>query len=79
MSYQRNPHYWTSAVEFHVNSITICSCIPLGTKVEQNPTKREIMVMWIKDAAAGAGLVLFMVSAFLLASGAHAAMSHLPI
>ena len=79
MSYQRNPHYWTSAVEFHGNSITVCSCIPNGTKVEQNPTKREIRIMWIKDVAAGAGLVLFMVSAFLLASGAHAAMTHLPI
>ena len=79
MSYQRDQHYWTSAVEVHGNSITVCSCIPVGTKVEQNPTKRETMVMWIKDAAAGAGLVLFMVSAFLLASGAHAAMNHLPI
>jgi hypothetical protein len=79
MSYQRNPHYWTSAVEFHGNSIMVCSCIPVGTKVEQNPTKREIRVMWIKDVAAGAGLVLFMLSAFLLASGAHAAMNHLPI
>ena len=28
--------------------------------------------MWIKDAAAGAGLILFMVSAFVLAGGAHA-------
>jgi hypothetical protein len=79
MSYQRNPHYWTSAVESQGNSITVCSCIPVGTKVEQNPTKREIRVMWIKDVAAGAGLVLFMVSAFVLASGAHAAMNHLPI
>ena len=79
MSYQRHQHYWTSAVEVHGNSVTFCSCIPVGTKVEQNPTKRETMVMWIKDAAAGAGLVLFMVSAFLLASGAHAAMNHLPI
>ena len=79
MSYQRHQHYWTSAVEVHGNSITVCSCIPVGTKVEQNPTKRETMVMWIKDAAAGAGLVLFMVSAFLLASGDHAAMNHLPI
>jgi hypothetical protein len=83
MSYQRHPHYWASAVEVHGNSITVCSCIPVGTKVEQNPTKREIMVMWIKDAAAGAGLVLFMVSSFLLASGAHialgAALHHLPI
>ena len=79
MSYQRHPRYWTAAVECHGNSITVCSCIPIGTKVEQNPTKQEIVVMWIKDAAAGAGLVLFMVSAFLLASGAHAALSHLPI
>jgi predicted permease len=79
MSFQRRQAYWTSAIEFHGNSITICSCIAVGTKLEQNPTKREIMVMWIKDAAAGAGLVLFMVSAFLLASGAHAALSHLPI
>ena len=28
--------------------------------------------MWIKDAAAGAGLVIFMVSSFALAGGAHA-------
>lgn len=27
--------------------------------------------MWIKDAAAGAGLILFMISAFVVASGAH--------
>ena len=27
--------------------------------------------MWIKDAAAGAGLILFMVSAFVFTSGAH--------
>jgi hypothetical protein len=79
MSYQRHPAYWTSAIELHGNSITVCSCVPAGTKLEQNPTKREIVVMWIKDMAAGAGLVLFMVSAFMLASGAHAALSHLPI
>jgi hypothetical protein len=28
--------------------------------------------MWLKDAAAGLGIVLFMVSAFVLASGASA-------
>lgn len=28
--------------------------------------------MWIKDAAAGVGIVLFMVSAFVLAGGAAA-------
>ena len=31
--------------------------------------------MWLKDAAAGAGLILFMVSAFVLASGAHAVLN----
>jgi hypothetical protein len=35
--------------------------------------------MWAKDAAAGAGLILFMVSAFMLASGAQAVLNHLPI
>ena len=78
MSYQRDPAYWTQAVECHGNSVTICSCIPIGTKLEQTPTKREITIMWIKDAMAGAGLVLFMVSAFVLASGAHTALNHLP-
>jgi hypothetical protein len=28
--------------------------------------------MWIRDAAAAAGLVLFMLASFVLASGAHA-------
>ena len=27
--------------------------------------------MWIKDAAAGAGLIVFMVSSFVLAGAAH--------
>jgi hypothetical protein len=31
--------------------------------------------MWIKDAVAGAGLIVFMVSSFVLASGAHAVLS----
>jgi hypothetical protein len=35
--------------------------------------------MWVKDAAAGGGLILFMVSAFVLASGAHAVLNHLAI
>ena len=35
--------------------------------------------MWAKDVAAGTGLVLFMVWAFVLASGAQAALNHLPI
>ena len=33
--------------------------------------------MWIKDAMAGAGLILFMTSAFVLASGAHALLNHI--
>ena len=76
MTYQQNLSYWTQAVEISGNSITICSCVPRGTKVEQSPTKREIVIMWAKDAAAGAGLILFMVSAFVLASGAHAFLNH---
>lgn len=35
--------------------------------------------MWIKDAAAGAGLVLFMVWAFVLANGAQVALNGLPV
>lgn len=31
--------------------------------------------MWLKDTAAGVGLVLFMMTSFVLASGAHAALS----
>jgi hypothetical protein len=76
MTYQRHPRYWTQAVEYRGNSIMVCSCVLDGTKVEQNSTKREIVIMWAKDAAAGAGLILFMVTAFVLASGAHAVMSH---
>ena len=40
---------------------------------------REIGIMWIKDAMAGFGLILFMVSAFVLASGAHAVLHHIAI
>jgi hypothetical protein len=35
--------------------------------------------MWFKDAVAGAGLLLFMMSAFVLASGAHAVLLDLAI
>ena len=31
--------------------------------------------MWIKDGVAGAGLIIFMVSAFVLAGGAQAILS----
>jgi len=31
--------------------------------------------MWIKDAMAGAGLILFMAASFFLASGAHAVLN----
>ena len=33
---------------------------------------REDAKMWMRDAAAGAGLVIFMVSSFLLAGSAQA-------
>jgi hypothetical protein len=75
MAYLRDLGYWTGTVEHHGNLIMICSCVLDGTKVEQNSTKRESVIMWAKDAAAGAGLILFMVTAFVLASGAHAVMS----
>ena len=71
MSYQRDPIYWLNATRVQGSSVTFCSCVLDGTKLEQTSTKREIAIMWIKDAAAGAGLILFMVSAFVLASGAH--------
>ena len=77
MSYQRDPSYWTRSTPAQGNSVLFCSCILDGTKVEQNPTKREIVIMWAKDAAAGAGLILFMITSFVLASGAHAALNHL--
>jgi hypothetical protein len=37
------------------------------------------MQVWIKDAAAGAGLILFMMSAFMLASGAHAVLKYIQV
>jgi hypothetical protein len=58
--------------------ITVCSCVSNETKLEQIPDEREIVNMWIKDVMAGAGLILFMVSAFVLASGAHAVLNHIP-
>jgi hypothetical protein len=33
--------------------------------------------MWLKDAAAGAGLIIFMVSSFVLAGGAHSVLQAL--
>ncbi len=71
MSFQRDPTYWTQATRIQGNAVTFCSCVLNGTKVEQNSTKREIVVMWMKDAAAGAGLIIFMVSSFVLAGGAQ--------
>jgi len=71
MSYQRDPIYWSNATRVQGNTVTFCSCVLDGTKVEQTSSTRETAIMWIKDAAAGAGLILFMVSAFVFASGAH--------
>lgn len=33
--------------------------------------------MWLKDMAAGAGLIIFMVSSFVLANGAHVVLATL--
>ena len=57
--------------------VTFCSCVPCRTELEQIPTTRETAIMWLKDAAAGAGLVIFMVSSFLLAGGAQSLLSGL--
>jgi hypothetical protein len=77
MSYQRDGQYWVEATKISGSSITFCSCILDGTKVEQTAQdEREIRIMWIKDMAAGAGLILFMVTAFVLASGAQAVVFH---
>jgi hypothetical protein len=72
MSYERGRRYWIEATRITGNSITFCSCVLDGTQVEHTSNKRETAIMWAKDIAASAGLILFMVSAFVLASGAHA-------
>ena len=54
-----------------VISIPFCSCMPCRTELEQIPTKREVVMMWAKDAAAGIGLVMFIAASFFLAQGAH--------
>jgi hypothetical protein len=71
MSCERPHRIWIEATRITGNSITFCSCILDGTQVEQTSSKREQAIMWAKDIAASAGLILFMVSAFVLASGAH--------
>jgi diacylglycerol kinase len=72
MSYECQHRYWIEATRITGKSITFCSCVLIGTQVEQTSSKREPVIMWAKDIAASAGLILFMVSAFVLASGAHA-------
>jgi hypothetical protein len=75
MGYPQAPIFGRGSHLYEVNSVLFCSCAVTRTKVEQNPKIREAAVMWIKDAAAGAGLIIFMVSSFVLASGAHAVMA----
>ena len=70
MSYPQARHIRAKPVSAPA-SITFCSCAPCRTELEHIPTKREIRIMWLKDAAAGAGLVVFMISSFLLAGGAQ--------
>jgi hypothetical protein len=59
------------------NLILVCSCFLSGTKIEHIHKKEGEQIMWIKDAMAGAGLILFMASSFVLASGAHAVLHHI--
>ena len=56
------------------NMITFCSCTPCRTELEHTPTQRESAIMWLKDAAAGAGLIIFMASSFVLAGGAQSVL-----
>jgi hypothetical protein len=69
------PRFWSPQPLYEVDLISFCSCAVIRTKLEQNSKTREAAIMWIKDAAAGAGLIIFMVSSFVLASGAHAVMA----
>jgi hypothetical protein len=55
--------------------VTFCSCNLMGTELEQISRKREMIMLWAKDAAAGIGLVVFMAASFLFASGAHSLLS----
>jgi hypothetical protein len=71
MTYQQDS--FQPALE--VSSITLCSCVPCRTKLEQNRSKRETIMVWAKDAVAGVGLVLFMAASFVLANGAQGLLS----
>jgi diacylglycerol kinase len=51
----------------------------MRTEVEHTFIGEGDRIMWAKDVAAGAGLVMFMVWAFVLASGAQAVVHHLPV
>jgi hypothetical protein len=51
--------------------ILFCSCNSNRTEIEQISRKREMIMLWAKDAAAGVGLVVFMVAAFAVANGAQ--------
>jgi hypothetical protein len=75
MTYPQATAFGAPNPNYDVNSVLFCSCAPMRTKLEQTSKKREIAVMWIKDAAAGAGLIIFMISSFALASGAHAVLA----
>jgi hypothetical protein len=45
------------------------------TQREHDALKREMAIMWIKDAAAGVSLVVFVASAYLLAPIAQTLMA----
>ena len=48
-----------------------------GTQEEHLRLKREMTIMWLKDAAAGVSLVVFVASSYLLVPVAQALLSAL--
>jgi hypothetical protein len=46
-----------------------------GTEREHGALKREMAIMWFKDAAAGVSLVVFVASSYLLVPVAQAFLS----
>lgn len=76
MTVPLHPQFFTRATRIRGNAITFCSCVVMRTHVEQTSNERERRNMWLKDAAAGAGLVIFMVSVLVLTSGAQALILH---
>ena len=74
MSYPQ-PRFYRSEGHQKEQLITFCSCQPCRTELEQIPTQREMTIMWLKDAAAGLSLVVFLASAYLIVPAAQMLLS----